>query len=429
MYDFSRQIKKALRSPIFVLTMSVAVGHLISLAVLSVSTRVLPVELFGEVAVISSCAVFMTPIACLRIEQKLLLVPEWDVRRIILNALSTGFKFLAGLWLLIWAIQICFFDDYIFGGVIQSIVVTVVCFASIPYQIFVSLIQRTQKLNQLAKITLLRIVSQQLTIIAFIFFGDKSLALLAAEFVFFALPAVLATLNIKKAFAGKSSDKSLMFTGVQPPDLIKQDLLSTAINSLNGALPLFMVGVYLGAEQAGYFAIASRFAHLPIGTIGRATAHKFTADFSALKRNQQQSKMKKRFFQSLAALIISALALYGVGFVFYDELITFVVGDGWQKTSSIFAVILPWVFIKFIFSPVSSIFLILSQTQLKLFVDCGMSLLLASLLFFCYLFDTSEDGFYLYLSIANGSAYLVLIAFSFVSLQRHLRHRQKGASE
>ena len=138
--------------------------------------------------------------------------------------------------------------------------------------------------------------------------------------------------------------------------------------------------------------------------------------------------MKKRFLQSLAVLIIFAVALYGVGFIFYDELITFVVGDGWQKTGAIFAVILPWVFFKFIFSPVSSIFLILSQTQLKMFIDCGLSLILALMLFFCYIFETSEYDFYLYLSAANGSAYLVLITFTFVSLQRHLCQTQRGAS-
>ena len=367
-------IKKFTFSPLISFSVVTIIGHLFSLFVLTISTKVIDLDVFGIVAVFTSVLVVLSPISCLRIEQRLLVCKNKEIPALVIQSLKMGLIFISFIVILAWVFK------YLYPSFLGNqnhdifILFSFLCFCLIPSQVYTILITRFLKTHLLVYLNIIRILSQQASILFLIAINNSEIALLVGEFFFFFIPCVIALFNMKKVFLipVKYYAYSVAFNNE-----LNKDLLATILNAINGSIPIWIVSGTYGYEIGGLFSVALRVAHIPIGVFGRAVTTQFNGEFSQKIRGLEKKCALRIFNKYLLLLAVISLVTYSLIFFVSDNLVLVLFGEKWIRSQVFLNLFIPFVALKFIYSPLSSGFFLLGRITTKLYIDLLLMFLLA----------------------------------------------------
>lgn len=182
------------------------------------------------------------------------------------------------------------------------------------------------------------------------------------------------------------------------------------INMFSGQLPIYLISIYFGNKELGYFALASSMLGMPMGLLANAVRPVFFQKASSIY-NENKERLSKITSDLFKYLFILGILPFSVLTVFGDIIFSFVFGAQWQQ-AGFFAGILGYYYIfQLISSPISSILWVLKKEksflhfQIFLFVTRLISLGIG-----IFIFNDIIITLILF-SIANTLNYLVLTIF------------------
>lgn len=122
-------------------------------------------------------------------------------------------------------------------------------------------------------------------------------------------------------------------------------------------MPVLLIAMWFGADEAGQFSMAWRLLMVPMVIIGGAMGQVFIQRFSKAIENPVMAK--KILQHSWLLLFAMGLAPFALILTGGDFIFTMVLGDNWQEAGSIAMVLAPMAFAMLISSPTSGAYVIL----------------------------------------------------------------------
>lgn len=128
-----------------------------------------------------------------------------------------------------------------------------------------------------------------------------------------------------------------------------------------------LIGFYFGNDKIGFYTLALKFIQLPSVLIGSSLSQVLFEEISTRKRNNQaiythvKSYVKRTFILALLIYIpVYILSEWGFAFVF---------GSNWKEAGDVAKILIPWVFLSFISSPLSMIYITMNMQKSLLFLS------------------------------------------------------------
>ncbi len=151
------------------------------------------------------------------------------------------------------------------------------------------------------------------------------------------------------------------------------------LNAMSWQLPALLLGAFFSAGVVGLYALTMRVIQSPVGLIHQAVYQVFYREAAAARTHGALAELVRGVFASLSkAALLPCLLLLIAG----RDLFAIVFGPAWDQAGLFAQILAPWVFVWFITSPLSVIYLALERqeeeikVQTTIFIARCLSLLL-----------------------------------------------------
>lgn len=139
------------------------------------------------------------------------------------------------------------------------------------------------------------------------------------------------------------------------------------LRAFNDALPLMLLAGLFGPAPAGFYAMSSRLARLPVSLVGEPVRLAF------LQRASVKHGSGDAITGDLALLTLLMLLMAIGGYlplVFYGaEIFSLVLGEQWEVSGEYAAILVPWMVALFIQAPAACVFVIYKRQNILLMVQ------------------------------------------------------------
>jgi O-antigen/teichoic acid export membrane protein len=136
------------------------------------------------------------------------------------------------------------------------------------------------------------------------------------------------------------------------------------LNTISRNLPPLLLVSYFSVAEAGFYAIGIRLLNMPLNTLGMSVGQVYYQQIARYK--DQGIPMMPLLISTVGKLagiiIIPLLIVFFTG----EQLFAFVFGDSWSMAGRIAASMVPFYLMRFIASPLSTIFAVLGKQHLGL---------------------------------------------------------------
>jgi O-antigen/teichoic acid export membrane protein len=182
------------------------------------------------------------------------------------------------------------------------------------------------------------------------------------------------------------------------------------INMFSGQLPIYLISIYFGNKELGYFAFATSMLGMPMGLLASAVRPVFFQKASSIY-NEDKDRLGDITSDLFKYLFVLGIMPFSVLTVFGDVIFAFVFGSQWTQ-AGLFAGILGYYYIfQLISSPISSILWVLKKEKVFFLFQIFLFLTrLISLSTGIFIFKNLITTLILF-SIANTLNYLILTIF------------------
>jgi len=136
----------------------------------------------------------------------------------------------------------------------------------------------------------------------------------------------------------------------------------SSLNRLSNYLPFFLLGIFYDPTIVAFYGLAHRALSTPVGLIGQSIGQVFYQKASDLYNNSPQlfSGFIKSIYWKLAKIaILPYLALFFLASIIFE----FLFGVNWAVSGTYTSILIPWLFLLFLNSPVSFIITILKKQK------------------------------------------------------------------
>lgn len=138
-------------------------------------------------------------------------------------------------------------------------------------------------------------------------------------------------------------------------------------NNLSSALPVFIISSYFSPDQVGFYSFGFMMVNRPMNLLTSSFTQVFSQKIieSFNKGEKVAGKIKKFVLRLLMLAIVpfSLAALFGPG------IFTFVFGENWHEAGVYMRILLPWLFMVFLSSPLSFLPDMLSRQKKAMWID------------------------------------------------------------
>lgn len=182
------------------------------------------------------------------------------------------------------------------------------------------------------------------------------------------------------------------------------------INLFSAQLPVYLISIYFGSKELGYYAFATNILGMPMGVFASAVRPVFFQKASSVYQ-EEKSKLGTITSDLFKYLFIIGIIPFSILTVFGDWIFAFVFGYNWYK-AGLYAGILGYYYVfRLISSPISSIlWVIKKEKEFFIFQIFLFTTRLLSLVSGVFIFNDIIITLVLF-SIANTLNYLILTVF------------------
>lgn len=219
----------------------------------------------------------------------------------------------------------------------------------------------------------------------------------------------LSTLYLFKKVYHSQSRPRWMFNKLKTMALLKKYKKLPLLNLPNVLIDNFrlsginiLIAKFFTTATLGQFALAWKMVQTPMGVIGRSLAQVFFQKIASVKRDELYGIIKS--FIVKASLV--ALPIFAIIYLFSVDIFIFVFGKNWSLAGESASIMSPWLFLNFLTSPLSQIFIVLNKQEIMLtFSIFYMAIPLSIIYFF------RDLGFVDVLSLVTLSMSIMLLLF------------------
>lgn len=127
---------------------------------------------------------------------------------------------------------------------------------------------------------------------------------------------------------------------------------SIRLNGIN-----FMIGARYASGPVGQFGMAWRLLQAPMGLINAAVAQVFFQRLAKVRRGEMTRIVRQAVLRSMLLGIVPFALIWWLG----PWILPFVLGDDWELAGDIARVLVPWLYLNFITSPISTTFVVVKR--------------------------------------------------------------------
>lgn len=144
---------------------------------------------------------------------------------------------------------------------------------------------------------------------------------------------------------------------------------------------VMLISSFFGTTILGFYALSLRVLQVPVGILSSALGQVLYPKLIALHNDKKSLyPYVKKIFLGLIAI---ALPVFGVLYIVVPDLFAFVFGESWRVAGEYSRILIPYLFMNFLISPISSIPIILNKQKEIFFIGLfGNSLFILIILLF-----------------------------------------------
>jgi len=426
---FKKKIdNKYLRNFLTLFTGSV-IGQLILFLSIPFLTRMFSKEAFGVYALYSSSIILLKPIISLNYEFAIIL-PKRDKDAINIFVFNLLIILIFSI-ILFFLIHIFHFKIVLLLNIqrlsyfIYFIPFSVFLIASISAFDYWNIRQNSYKHVSIGAVSkpITTSTSQLLTGLSSFKFIGLVPGLIIGQFVNFLLITKLSINTILK-LTMYISFKRMLFIASKYRDIPIFNTISTFINTLSNELPVLLITRFFGLGPAGVYGLAIKVSKTPPGIIGQSISQVFFREASLIyNSNENLYNFIKKTYKTL---FITALFIFLPLFLmsYYLDVIF---GDKWNEVGIQVRILLPWLFLVYLNSPVSSLIDILNKQKTILLFNISLLIVRFSAIYAAFYFYNDINITLIFFSI-TGVIFNLILLFYLIRISKNYIFYKKAYS-
>jgi O-antigen/teichoic acid export membrane protein len=186
----------------------------------------------------------------------------------------------------------------------------------------------------------------------------------------------------------------------------KYTLFATFANTSSQYLINILVSSFFTVITLGYYSLVQRVLGIPSVIIGKSVGQVYFQ--TAMKEKHDTGRAVKTFKETVKKLTFLGLPAFVILFFIVEDAFTLVFGSEWLIAGKYAQILIPMIFIRFVFSPVSVIFIIFEKQRLALILQLGLMLTSLGAILLISVFDLDFTGF---LFVYNWLLFVYYIIF------------------
>ena len=169
-----------------------------------------------------------------------------------------------------------------------------------------------------------------------------------------------------KAFRNELGRKEIVENARKYKNFLRINTPHAFVDSLQNNGIIYLIMYFFSKAVLGSYSFAFRILKAPVGLIGNAISQVFYQRATeALKQGQNVQPFVKRIYRNL---FMAGFPVFLFLFIFAIPVFTFVFGEQWRASGEIARILMPWLFLNFMASPVSSIAIIMNKQKEAMFI-------------------------------------------------------------
>ena len=131
---------------------------------------------------------------------------------------------------------------------------------------------------------------------------------------------------------------------------------SSIANTISPQVPAFLLAFFYSTSVVGYFSLANQVVNMPMGIVGSAIGQVFFQKVSEVKNGNGTGDMKvivTEVYQKLISIGIFPMILL---ILLGEQIFTFAFGENWHTAGTYVKILVPWIFLVFLSSPISTLY-------------------------------------------------------------------------
>lgn len=193
---------------------------------------------------------------------------------------------------------------------------------------------------------------------------------------------VLAVLTVKnnRSLFPSVNLKRIKENALKYQDFPKYTMWQGFFDLVNASGVIFILSAFYGVKVVGLYSFTLGMLQKPTKMVGQAVSQVFYQNAARkVANNQSVYKDTIRLVKNLSligGIIFLPILLFG------PFLFSFVFGEKWWDAGIIAQIIAPWLFLRFIASPISNLAMVKNKQKEFLYITTGMNILIPSIFFF-----------------------------------------------
>jgi O-antigen/teichoic acid export membrane protein len=153
-------------------------------------------------------------------------------------------------------------------------------------------------------------------------------------------------------------------------------IVAHGFNTASGQTPVLLLSALFNTAAAGFFTLTQRVMIAPMSLVASALGDVFRQEAS--KAYSQRGECKVIYRKTFKRLLLISVGPFAFIFVGAPELFAWVFGEDWRVAGEYAQILTPMFFLKFVTSPLSSMFVIAQKQKIDLFWQASLLALVAS---------------------------------------------------
>ena len=150
---------------------------------------------------------------------------------------------------------------------------------------------------------------------------------------------------------------------------------SSIANTISPQVPAFLLAYFYSTAVVGHFSLANQVVNLPMGIVGGAIGQVFFQKVSAVKNGNGEGDMKVIVGEVYNKLISIGLFPMILLVILGEQIFTFAFGEEWGISGTYVRILVPWIFLVFLSSPITTLYNVFEKQ--KVWLIFSMSLLVS----------------------------------------------------
>jgi O-antigen/teichoic acid export membrane protein len=131
---------------------------------------------------------------------------------------------------------------------------------------------------------------------------------------------------------------------------------STLANTISPQVPTFLLSYFYGTSVVGYFGLANQVVNMPMGIVGAAIGQVFFQQISKVKNGNEKGDLKVIVGEVYKKLISTGIFPMLLLLILGEEIFTFAFGKSWAVSGTYVRILIPWIFLVYLSSPISTLY-------------------------------------------------------------------------